>query len=174
MNKWKWISKFLVDNNLTRKDLALALNNWPLTRVSELVNGKRDLPKSKLLAASKFFSIDLEVLVKYNDGIIEEIKFNNTSRPDNCLEDEKLNTIKKEDDSEFIEYLVYKASKFVEKENLDYSHKEKAKLIKLLYEEFYPIYKKFSKTEEESKETTELDAKVINFMEYYEKFRKVI
>lgn len=72
MSKWKWIRDYLLDNGLSQNDLADTLG-WQQTRVSELLNDKRDFPKNKLVAAARFFNIDLELLTKYNDGLIGSI-----------------------------------------------------------------------------------------------------
>ena len=60
----------------------------------------------------------------------------------------------------FLEYLINKVEAWIEDQNIDCARKEKAKLIKLLYEEFH--------AEPEDK----LEAKIIDFFQYYDMFRK--
>ena len=64
--KWEWLKARLQTLGLTQAQFADQID-WETTRVSELINGKRDFPGRKLKKAAQVLDVFFQDLSDYNN-----------------------------------------------------------------------------------------------------------
>lgn len=88
MHKWDWLEDRIRKCGFkNRRQFCLAIN-WNDARVSDMVNGRLinkgqipNFPKEKLILVSELLHIDLKSLIRYNNGEISDVVFDEDPVP---------------------------------------------------------------------------------------------